>query len=363
MINSIDPLVTKQRSHGVFWWLQLGGWGLFTFFNLLVRQYFSHYHISELINSVLTGLALLIATSLLRLYYQKYLSFKNTFISIVQLILGSTAAATFAMGLFAAVIYPNQQAIFSQQSPNFWQQILFSLPTLIFLVIVWSSIYASVKKQRLLKAAKVHEQELHSSLREAKLEVLLSQINPHFIFNAINNIRALILEDSDKARDMLASLSEVMRYTMQVDRDSLITLEAELAVLEQYVALNKLQFERKLQVEYDIDKQTLSLYLPSMVLQLLVENAIKHGIGKLRQGGLVTIKSYLKQENLIICVENSGELLIPSDDSTGVGIKNIQQRLLLEYGSRAKFSLEASDKGVLAQISLPSTHAKDTTLL
>lgn len=340
----------------LFWCLQIGGWGLFTLLNLVGRQYFVHFHFSELVNSVVLGICLIISTSVLRKFYQYKLKTKSLLTGFLQILSGSAIAGLMTMLLYALVILPNQTAIFNTNDELLWQQVLLSSPMIMFLVLAWSALYVMFKKQQQLKKVQQEQDTLEQSLKAARLDVLLSQINPHFIFNAINNIRALILEDTNKARDMLADLSEVMRYTMQIDKEKLIPFSDEIEVVKQFIALNKLQFEDKLQVQYNLAEATLNHSLPPMVLQLLIENALKHGIGKLKQGGKVLITSQLHENHWAISVENSGTLLRDSRvnrENSGVGIKNINQRLSLVYGEQASFSLEPSPLGVIATIKLP----------
>ncbi|MDC2888471.1 sensor histidine kinase [Psychrosphaera algicola] len=123
-----------------------------------------------------------------------------------------------------------------------------------------------------------------------------------------------------------------------------------------------MQFEDKLQVHFDLEPDTLNLSLPPMILQLLIENAIKHGIGKLKQGGDVVITSKLNDCQWIITVENSGTFPTASNTSTGVGINNIKQRLFLVYADKASFSLKPSSKGVIAVITLPLSLSLNSTV-
>ena len=348
--------VNTRNNNALFWFLQIIGWGLFTLLNLAGRQYFVHFHVSELINSLVLGSCLIITTSLLRKYYQYRLNSTHIVKTIGHIILASIVTACLTMLLFAVIIVPNQMAIFKSNDQLLYQQIMLSAPMIAFLVMAWSALYSMLKKQQQLKRSQQAQENLSHSLKEAQLDVFLSQINPHFIFNAINNIRALILEDADKARDMLAHLSEVMRYTMQIDKEKLISFSEEIDIVEQYIALNSLQFEDKLTTEYNLAPETMALSLPPMVLQLLVENAIKHGIGKLTAGGVIKITSELHQDSWLISVENSGELLTkdsPKKTRSGVGLNNIKQRLALVYGEKSSFTLKSSDVGVKAMMSLP----------
>lgn len=339
----------------LFWVLHLGGWGAFALLNLIGRQYFVHFHHSELINSLVLSLSLVIASYGLRKFYQRNLNIQNLLAGSLHIFIGSVLASLLSMAIYALIIVPNQSYIFNAEHPELLHQIMFSFPILFILMLAWSALYAGFKKQQHLKAAQRQQQVLAESLKSAQLDVLLNQINPHFLFNAINNIRALIIEDSMKARDMLANLSQVMRHTMQIDRTQATNLSEELSIVEQYIALNKLHFESKLTVQYDIEPSTRLLKFPPMILQLLVENAIKHGISKRKTGGRIVITSSIKAEQWLITVENSGELVKNQSNATntGIGINNIKQRLDLMYGKESTLTLTPSSMGVKAIITIP----------
>jgi len=345
------------KTNFLFWTIQISGWGIFTLLNLAARQYFVHFHFSELVNSLVLGICLIISTSALRKYYQSKLNTKSLLAGGMQILMASIVTGFTAMLLFALIIVPNQEAIFNTTDQELFQQLILGSPMVMFLILAWSAVYSMFKKQQELKKVQQKQDVLEQSLKVAQLDVLLSQINPHFIFNAINNIRALILEDTHKARDMLADLSEVMRYTMQIDKAKTILFSDELEVVKQYIALNKLQFEDKLQVDYNLAPETLSFSLPPMILQLLIENAFKHGIGKLKQGGKVEITSQVGEGYWTVSVENSGTLSLANTENTsknvGVGINNIKQRLSLVYGENSCFTLKSSPVGVIANIKLP----------
>lgn len=180
------------------------------------------------------------------------------------------------------------------------------------------------------------------------MDLLINQLNPHFMFNVINNIRALILEDTNKARDSLAQLSEVLRTTLQTKQDKVWSLPQEVDLTKSFIQLNKLQFENRLRVVWDVSGDIEKWQVPCLALQLLVENAIKHGIGALVSGGTITI-NIIADNNLSIEVVNPGNLT-PSKDSTSLGITNIKQRLNLLYADRAYFSLTENQHQVSAKI-------------
>lgn len=148
-----------------------------------------------------------------------------------------------------------------------------------FVCITAFELYDEVKETKLKNA------ELDATIKESQLNTLKGQINPHFMFNSLNNIRGLILEDVNKARNMLTSLSETLRYSLTQNDIHAIALEDELEMVEKYVDILKIQFEERLQFELVVDEATLSVQIPPMLIQMLVENAIKHGISNLKDGG------------------------------------------------------------------------------
>lgn len=172
------------------------------------------------------------------------------------------------------------------------------------------------------------------------------------MFNSLNNIRGLMLEDVDKARGMLTNLSETLRYSLTKSDVNSISLEDELEMVENYVEISKIQFENRLQFETEIDSNSLSKQIPPMIIQMLVENALKHGISNLKSGGKVKLLTIIKDNQLQIEVANSGTLQ-KSENTTHLGLQNIKKRLELLYGKEATFTLKEIENEVVATIKMP----------
>ncbi len=226
---------------------------------------------------------------------------------------------------------------------------LFYFMTLFF---VWFFVFLTIKIYHQLKTVQLKQIQLESNLKESQLNTLKGQINPHFMFNSLNNIRGLMLEDVSKSRDMLTRLSETLRYSLTKNSLNSISLEDELEMIENYVAISKIQFEERLEFVSDIDKNTLNKQIPPMIIQMLIENAIKHGISSLKNGGKVILTTKIENQNLIIVVKNSGQLK-SRDNSTQLGLKNIKQRLQLLYGAEATFTILEKNNEVQASIKIP----------
>lgn len=218
--------------------------------------------------------------------------------------------------------------------------------------LVWLFVVFSIKIFHHINTIKLREAKLQTSLKESQLNTLKGQINPHFMFNSLNNIRGLMLEDVDKARQMLTSLSETLRYSLTKDNVTSIALEDELDMIYNYVEISKIQFEDRLHFETNIAEESLTTQIPPMIIQMLIENAIKHGISNLKNGGKVTLITKIENHILYIEVMNSGRIVL-HQNGTKLGLKNIKRRLELVYGSRASFSLEEVENKVVATIKIP----------
>ena len=197
--------------------------------------------------------------------------------------------------------------------------------------------------------------KLEALVKSLELKTIKSHINPHFIFNALNSIRALIDEDPVRARKAITALSNILRSSMISDQQELITLEKEMDIVKDYLDLELIRFEDRLKVTYEIDEETLDHPIPPMMLQTLVENAIKHGISKSITSGEIRIASADQLSSYHLSVVNTGKLSSTSDKE-GFGLQSTSNRLSLLFGDRATFRIEQKDEQfVEANLSIPLT--------
>jgi LytS/YehU family sensor histidine kinase len=190
------------------------------------------------------------------------------------------------------------------------------------------------------RKTEVQKVKLESLVKELELKTIKSHINPHFIFNALNSIRALVDENPDRARTAITELSNILRSSMQTEKMELAPLEKELSIVKDYLALEHIRFEDRLKIEYDIDEDTLNQPVPPMMLQTLVENAIKHGISKQKEGGIVRIISDFTDNHHELIVQNTGRLNGAAEDVVdGFGIMSTRNRLKILFGSKASFEI------------------------
>lgn len=229
---------------------------------------------------------------------------------------------------------------------------VYNIPFFATLFFIWLFVYITLNIYHQLKNVQLKQATLESNLKESQLNTLKGQINPHFIFNSLNNIRGLILEDTKKSREMITRLSEMLRYSLTKNETDAIALEDELEMIDNYIAISKIQMEDRLQFDKNIEVNPYGIKIPPMIIQMLVENAAKHGIANLKNGGVISLNIKQEQKDLFIKVSNSGKLSIDSN-STQLGLKNIKQRLELLYKGNAHFNLEEKKNQVVATIQIP----------
>lgn len=232
---------------------------------------------------------------------------------------------------------------------TFWDPILLTGLRLMSIWVLAYHLYHYYQKE--VATAKENAQ-LSILTKQIQLDNLSAQLNPHFLFNSLNSIKSLVEENPSKARRAIDLLSDLLRSSLYEKDEDLISIKEELALVNDYVELEKLRFEERLAVKITLDKRLEQVKIPTLSIQLLVENAIKHGIDKLIKGGTISLDIAKTENNLVIKVLNPGTLT--SSNSKGVGLKNLKERLALQYKTEASFHLsEIDNTTVEAKIILP----------
>jgi two-component system LytT family sensor kinase len=221
--------------------------------------------------------------------------------------------------------------------------------------IFWSLIYFGFHYLQNYKQTEIRNLRWEAASKDIELNKLKSQLNPHFMFNSMNSIRALIDEDPAKAKEAVTQLSNILRNTLLMNKSKEILLEEELKIVKDYLDLEHIRYEERLQYDFSIDDASLKVNVPPLIVQTQVENAIKHGISKLSKGGRVTVNSKIKDRILEIEIINTGQIVNAKSD-TGFGFANSKHRLELLYGEKA--TIEIINKGieeVSVKINIPLT--------
>ena len=223
----------------------------------------------------------------------------------------------------------------------------------LLLIAIWMLIYIVYHYVEKNRNDQIDRLKLETTVKELELKTIKSHINPHFIFNSLNSIRALVDENPKRARRAITELSNILRSSMQAEKSETVPLEKELDIVKDYLALEQMRFEERLQIEFDIDEDTLQQQVPPMMLQTLVENAIKHGISKQVLGGVVRVVAIFKDNVMQLQVQNTGQLL-KNPDGEGFGIKSTQDRLNLMYQGKAVFEIKNLDATMVeSKVTLP----------
>jgi sensor histidine kinase YesM len=220
-------------------------------------------------------------------------------------------------------------------------------------VCAWAFIYISVTSNRRIKETEIVTLRLQNSLKEAQISSLSNQLNPHFLFNSLNNIRFMMHENAQLADHMIVALSEILRYSLESSKHEKVSLSQEIAIIERYIAIVKIQMEDRLHFTMEIPDAMASCQLPPMVLQMLVENAIKHGLDQLQQGGTLRVQAAQEGTQLVLSVANDQPADRKPQDGMGIGLHNIRQRLQLLYGDKASLSIAQDPTQFTVSIKLP----------
>ena len=340
----------KHRSW--FWPIQIVTWIAIGLVNFLPQHFVSgKASFIQYFNLLVISIGGFIVTSVYRGYLKKY---KYTFTMKLGRFVAFLSASTLVLSvcwwlLIVLVTWP----IAGKYNINM-HVVAFQLIPLAGLVLIWNLVYLTYHLIRQYHITEVEKWKLEAEVEKANLGTLRSQINPHFMFNALNNIRALILEDPHKAREMLTQFSETFRYALQHSENSETTVAKEVHIVSQYLQLVSIQYEEKMQFSINAEENILHDSIPPMILQLLVENAVKHGIALSQTGGIIAIDIRNIGKQLVMSVKNTGTLQKKNqlEDSIGIGLNNVEKRLKLLYNDKAQLRIEEQPPFVVVTISI-----------
>ena len=217
----------------------------------------------------------------------------------------------------------------------------------------------AVESARTLREKELRASQLETQLSRAQLQALKMQLHPHFLFNTLNAISVLIKKDPDAARATVARLSDLLRIALEGGTSHEVTLASEMRFLTRYLEIEKTRFGDRLSASFDVAPQIRGAYIPGMILQPLVENAIKHGVAKRRGSSSIVVAARKEHDILCLSVWNEGPRMASPKGNTvteGVGLANTRSRLRQLYGDSANLSVRNRDRGgVIAEITLPFT--------
>lgn len=233
---------------------------------------------------------------------------------------------------------------------NFYLGVL--LYTLIFIICQGYLFFDSYVRE------KIRRSKVQTELADARLQTLKMQLQPHFLFNTLHSISALNLSDPMKANQMIARLGDFLRMTLDAADEQMVTLHEELDFLRCYLEIEQIRFSDRLTVEYDISDETLSTEVPHLILQPIVENAVKYGIAPFAGKGTIKISAHKTNEKLFLQIKDNGEkanqaIATNGNGSNGKGLNNVRLRLVHLYGKNFRFELQKKDGGMQVDLEIP----------
>lgn len=226
------------------------------------------------------------------------------------------------------------------------------------LTIYWATVAVAhaLHYYRGIREGEARTAQLAAQLAQAQLQALKMQIHPHFLFNTLNSIAALLHKDVETADRMIARLGDFLRLTLKTSNEQSVHLEQELEFLKCYLEIQYLRFQDRLSVDFDIDPQTLSVMVPNLILQPIVENAVGHGVAKQTSDGHITVRALRNNGRLTMQVEDNGPgLKVNPNETSGIGLSNTRARLEQLYGNNYHFEIaNAVPRGVLVTLEIPA---------
>ncbi len=324
-----------------FWQVQIIGWGCFYIFDLLdsIHNFLTkRVHIDE---ETVPIVLMFLGSFALRPFCRWLLRQSQSWIAFELKAAAAAMVTSIPVACAAGLILQNFH-------PVPWDAVVTVWAWSSFILFIWCSLYFSIKqwqhsseeKERLLRA--------ESEVREARLLALRYQLNPHFLFNSLNAVSTLVLDgNAPAATRMLAQIGDFLRASLDSEIMTEVALFQEILFAEQYLAIEQTRLGDRLQSVITIPSETLDALVPTMLLQPLVENAVRHGVAQLTEGGNISIKSTLHEDRLRIVIENSGRRGAEERNANGIGIglSNTAERLEKLYGKNHTFLLEWPESG------------------
>jgi len=367
-----QKFAADENGKGAFWSFQLAGWGAYTLVTFFSFTYLENdiapFQITHLLMQAFLGV--LCSWPLRALYGW---SFKLTILS--QIAVALVASSLLAL-LWTCLRIPF--FIWISGLPDMWSEFNEWFYGALFVFWSWSALYFVVKyyllhkleHKRLIEEISLKREEqlmrvqAESSTREAQLQMLRYQLNPHFLFNALNAINALVvLREDTKAQTMIQQLSSFLRHSLDSDAIENVTLEDELEMLMLYLNIEKTRFDERLTLEFDIEPKAKKAMVPSLILQPIFENSLKYAVAASETGGSIRMTAQVSNNELDVTITDTGPGINADRvrQGRGIGLSNVQKRLEVAYTSGYTFSAAVNDSaGFSVAIRIPYKTAINT---
>jgi sensor histidine kinase YesM len=342
----------RRSRNALFWTLHAAGWGAYAisqYFGALLQTEPVAYH--EVI--AIAAVSGFVLSAPLRYIYRRL--WGHPLRTLVVGVLASCYATALALRVIINLAYK------ALVEPT-WQfktifEVLTGSLTMTYLLLCWSALYFGIKYYESLQQQREAALKATSLAQEAQLKMLRYQLNPHFLFNTLNAISTLILDNQNRiANHAVSRLSEFLRYSLDQDPMKKVTLRKEMEALDLYLNTERLRFGERLRLEYAIEESALEALLPSLLLQPLIENSVKYAISPRESGGMIRIEGRTRAGMLELAVIDDGPGLregAASSDGRGVGLRNTRERLAVLYGQQHRFAVLNSNPGLRIDMAVP----------
>ena len=352
----------KIDKKNLYWICQISGWLFYALVNIILIVSFDIYNWKKiLLTFLLCGVGLGFTH-----IYRRYIKGWEWLDLPLRKIIPRVLAASIVIGTLIFLIIFSVSLLTGTYEISYFKPAALLIGTfnISVVILLWSLIYFSFHYFENYKRVEIESLIWENAVKEFELKTLRSQLNPHFMFNALNSIRALIREDPESAQTAVTKLSNILRYSLKIEKTETVPFEEEMQAVADYLSLEAIRFEERLKYRIYIDPKSSQIEIPPMMVQTLVENGIKHGISKRTEGGKILINSRVTDSRLIVQIKNSGQVNTEElKHSTGFGINNTKHRLNLLYGEKAFFILKNENEDeVLAELIIPKEGIKNESI-
>lgn len=348
----------------LFWVLQISGWLLYGVIYYLLYLAHKDLDAANTFGFAVTYIVAFLVTIVMRKFYQK-LDYEHESMLYVSgvVILSSIVFAIIWVYFDRFVSYPIYGVAQFQKALDkiTWRSNLSTIYWNSFILFTWSTLYFLINFWRQWNEQVQRTEKAELLAHRSQLQMLRYQLNPHFLFNSLNSIRALINEDQGKARDMVSELAELLRYSLVSKNNGDVPFSDEMTAIKHYFAIENKRYEENLKVKFDIDPLAEEYPIPSFLVHPLVENAVKYGMKTSEMPLKISIKAKVKGNQLVVTVKNSGEWLSDTDNSrtrpagTGTGLKNVKERLENRFPGNFDLQTFEKDGCVMVKIAITRT--------
>lgn len=353
-MDKARPTRLRVPTRLVYWATQIGGWALY----LIVFSLLAYWERGESVRMDVVlaqyAIGLGISHGLRAIIIRNHWLERSIGFTLPRLIL---AALVMGVASFASETVAHHLLIGMAGMGQYWMpgEVLARIINWTLLLSIWSFCYFAYNYFIRHRRDEIRNLRLETANRENQLSTLRAQMNPHFMFNALNSIRALIDEDPEQAKKAITQLSAILRNAMATVKRRTVPLGEELDIVKAYLALEAIRYEERLRVSIEVEEGLEREPVPPMLLQTLVENAVRHGVAKLPQGGDLRIGVHRGLNATVMSVSNSGQYEPGKINGTGIGLRNTRKRLEMLYHGEAHLHIENRDGMVVTEVQIPKT--------